>query len=68
MTDAQFAIIATLLTEIRDALLAPMPNDDEPCGHPDDARIDRSTFTRVRWTCRACGHDEDYNRATTLTS
>ena len=57
MTDEQFAIIAGLLSEIRDVLVGPVADDPLPCVH--EHKVDRSKY---RWVCRDCGYEEDYVR------
>jgi hypothetical protein len=45
MTDAQFDALHDVLCQIRDALV---PQQEEPsggCDHPDDKRVDMSTFS-----------------------
>lgn len=56
MTDDQFAMIAGLLAEIRDALVP--VDDDGTCQHPEDKRVDLSSFgDRDHWVCRICKFD-----------
>lgn len=40
-------------------LLEAQPEKLEPCQHPQKSRLDLSTFNRMKWTCRECGHSVD---------
>lgn len=61
------------LTEIRNLLFVavegPPPStatDPPVCEHPDDQRIDLSTFRRVGFACRACHYQEVFDRPSKL--
>lgn len=64
MTEAQGDIVIRLLVEIRDALVAMTGGgvvESEGCEHPDDRRIDVSTFhDRNHWVCGVCRFDSKH--------
>lgn len=45
------------------ALLEEQEPKPEACLHPVKSRLDLSTFSRTKWTCRECGHMVDEPRA-----
>ena len=60
MTAAQFQAMMGVLGEIRDllAMQTVAMETPEECQHPEDKRIDLSTFGDLdHWICRACRFD-----------
>lgn len=51
-------MLAGALTLLEGAVSTP-----EACLHPAKSRLDLSTFSRTKWTCRECGHAVDEPRA-----
>ena len=60
MTDEQFAVLAGLLLEIRDALVlsVTVPELLEGCPHPDDHRVSLATPSMPdHWICNVCRYE-----------
>jgi len=57
---------AQSLTEMLTGALALLEETEpkpEACRHPAKSRLDLSTFSRTKWTCRECGYQVDEPRA-----
>lgn len=61
MTNEQFTVIATLLTDIRNVLVAGIQASEEEgdeCSHPDEKRVSLSTpGDPNHWVCSVCRFD-----------
>jgi hypothetical protein len=63
VTDEQFLVVASLLTEIRDAVVAlnvtvEMVQDSDECVHPEDQRVSLATPSDpFHWVCHVCRYE-----------
>jgi len=71
MTDEEYKdLVIGRLTEIRDllvvlAIVEPPPVEGPViCHHPEEQRIDLSTMGRTGFACKACKHQELFDRRT----
>ena len=63
MTEDQFAVLMTVLYDIRDAVLAlsvveEVDDDPDVCQHPEEARVSLATpGDPFRWICNQCRYE-----------
>lgn len=46
-----------LASSVSAALAMTEPEAEQPCTHPQEDRLDQSTFAVERWKCRRCGFE-----------